>query len=317
MSNYDYSKLQNGSDIRGIALDGVPGEAVNIDGEATSRIAKGFLYWLTLSTGKKTSEITIALGRDSRLSGERILQDFQQALLPYGVKILDASLSSTPAMFMSTVFPEYMTDGAVMITASHLPWNRNGFKFFTGEGGLDKGDIADILAFAESNQILAKLTPAEKKEPSEIGLMDTYSAHLRDIIIKETGSEKPLAKMKICVDAGNGAGGFYAKKVLEPLGADISASLFLEPNGKFPNHAPNPENKEAMAAIIQQVINKKCDLGIIFDTDVDRSSAVDEKGSEIARNGIVAMAAALISDKYPGTTVVTDSLKSYELLVFL
>ena len=174
MSNYDYSKLQNGSDIRGIALDGVPGEAVNIDGEATSRIAKGFLYWLTLSTGKKTSEITIALGRDSRLSGERILQNFQQALLPYGVKILDASLSSTPAMFMSTVFPEYMTDGAVMITASHLPWNRNGFKFFTGDGGLDKGDITDILTFAESNQILAKLMPAEKKEPSKIGLMDTH-----------------------------------------------------------------------------------------------------------------------------------------------
>ena len=56
MSNYDYSKLQNGSDIRGIALDGVPGEAVNIDGETTTRIAKGFLYWLTLSTGKKTDE---------------------------------------------------------------------------------------------------------------------------------------------------------------------------------------------------------------------------------------------------------------------
>lgn len=317
MSNYDYSKLQNGSDIRGIALDGVPGEAVNIDGETTTRIAKGFLYWLTLSTGKKTSEITVALGRDSRLSGEMILQNFQQALLPYGVKVLDASLSSTPAMFMSTVFQEYMTDGAVMITASHLPWNRNGFKFFTGDGGLDKGDITDILAFAESNQILAKLTPAEKKEPSEIRLMDTYSTHLRDIIIKETGSKKPLAKMKICVDAGNGAGGFYAKKVLEPLGADISASLFLEPDGKFPNHAPNPENKEAMAAITQQVINKKCDLGIIFDTDVDRSSAVDEKGSEIARNGIVAMAAALISDKYPGTTVVTDSVTSDELHVFL
>ena len=72
-----------------------------------------------------------------------------------------------------------------------------------------------------------------------------------------------------------------------------------------------------MAAITQQVINKKCDLGIIFDTDVDRSSAVDEKGNEIARNGIVAMAAALISDKYPGTTVVTDSVTSDELHVFL
>ena len=123
--------------------------------------------------------------------------------------------------------------------------------------------------------------------------------------------------MKITVDAGNGAGGFYASKVLQPLGADISSSQFLEPDGHFPNHAPNPEDKNAMEAICTQVKTCGADLGLIFDTDVDRSSAVDEKGCEISRNGIVAMAAALIADKYPGTTVVTDSITSNQLTVFL
>jgi phosphomannomutase len=78
--------------------------------------------------------------------------------------------------------------------------------------------------------------------------------------------EQPLQGLKIIVDAGNGAGGFYAQKVLSPLGADTTGSQFLEPDGIFPNHIPNPENKEAMASICQAVIEHQADLGIIFDT---------------------------------------------------
>ena len=189
MANYDYGMLQNGSDIRGVALPGVRGEDVNITPEVTSRIAKGFLYSLTLSTGKSPADIRIALGRDSRLSGSEILNSFCEALLPYGVCILDCGLASTPAMFMSTVLPDYIADGAVMITASHLPWNRNGFKFFTKNGGFDKGDITDILNFAESTQIISRLsaasTPENEGKRIAAPLMRTYSANLRKIIIDD------------------------------------------------------------------------------------------------------------------------------------
>ena len=85
----------------------------------------------------------------------------------------------------------------------------------------------------------------------------------------------------------------------------------------FENHAPNPEDKEAMASICTQVISRGADLGIIFDTDVDRSAAVDSRGREIARNGIVAMAAALVAEEHPGTTVVTDSITSRQLTAFI
>ena len=315
---YDYKKLQNGSDIRGVALEGVSGEPVNLTPEAVERLAKGFLVWLKNDTGKAPSDLTITVGRDSRLSGEAITEGFVAALKGYGCRIIDCGMASTPAMFMSTVFPEFDADGAVMITASHLPWNRNGMKFFSKRGGLDKGDITDIIVFAESSQILGQLMPCGQAPETEApALMDVYSAHLRKLITEGTGSEQPLAGLKICVDAGNGAGGFYASKVLAPLGADVSTSQFLEPDGHFPNHAPNPENKEAMASICQAVKAGGCDLGLIFDTDVDRSSAVDENGCEISRNGIVAMAAALIADKYPGTTVVTDSVTSDELHDYL
>ena len=318
MPQYDYSGLQNGSDIRGIALEGVPGEPVNLDAQAAGRLARGFLYWLQIQTGKQAQELTISVGRDPRLSGSALAESFCQALVPYGCRILNAGLASTPAMFMSTVFPEYQCDGAVMITASHLPFNRNGLKFFDQTGGLDKGDITDIIAFAESDMILNSLRPAGGKEPEEIPLLDTYAAYLRDLITEGVGAgDTPLAGMKITVDAGNGSGGFFADQVLAPLGADISSSQFLEPDGRFPNHAPNPEDKAAMASICSRVREASADLGLIFDTDVDRSSAVDENGKEISRNGIVALAAALIAGQHPGTTVVTDSITSRQLTEFL
>ena len=114
-----------------------------------------------------------------------------------------------------------------------------------------------------------------------------------------------------------GAGGFYEAKVLAPLGADTTGSIYLEPDGMFPNHEPNPENKKAMEAVSNAVVENRADLGLIFDTDVDRSSAVDSSGREISRNAIVAMAAALIAADHPGTTVVTDSITSDQLTDYL
>lgn len=151
--------------------------------------------------------------------------------------------------------------------------------------------------------------------------MEAYCLHLQTLI-KEGVShpdcyDKPLSGLKIVVDAGNGSGGFYARKVLAPLGADVSASQYLSPDGTFPNHAPNPEDEEAMHSVAMQTLSSGADLGLIFDTDVDRSAAVDHRGREIARNGIVALAAALIADAHPGSTVVTDSITSDPLTPFL
>jgi phosphomannomutase len=105
--------------------------------------------------------------------------------------------------------------------------------------------------------------------------------------------------------------------VLEKLGADISGSQYLEPDGRFPNHPANPEDKTAMEAVCRAVRDSNADLGIIFDTDGDRSAAVGPGGRPIARNEIVALAAALAAEDYPGGTVVTDSITSDELHDFI
>ena len=129
--------------------------------------------------------------------------------------------------------------------------------------------------------------------------------------------DHPLAGLHIVVDAGNGAGGFYAWDVLEPLGADISGSQFLEPDGMFPNHIPNPENETAMASICQAVKASGADLGVIFDTDVDRAGAVDKNGREINRNRIIALISAILLQEHPGTAIVTDSITSSGLKAFI
>ena len=168
-----------------------------------------------------------------------------------------------------------------------------------------KGDIKEILTLAAKCNFIG-----EWYESEDVNLMDMYAAQLR----MQIGS---LAGMKIVVDAGNGAGGFFATEVLGRLGADVSDSQFLEPDGNFPNHIPNPENKDAMKAIKNAVLENKADLGIIFDTDVDRMSAVLSDGSEINRDAIIAMMAAILVDEYPGSTVVTDSVTSDRLQNFL
>ena len=119
------------------------------------------------------------------------------------------------------------------------------------------------------------------------------------------------------VDAGNGAGGFYVDRVLKPLGADTTGSQFLDPDGTFPNHVPNPENKEAMEAICQAVIAHQADLGIIFDTDVDRAAAVDHQGNELNRNRMIALISAIVLQEHPGSTIVTDSITSDGLTQFI
>ena len=307
----DYKKLQNGSDIRGVALEGIEGQHVNLTEQACRDIGRGFALWLQKKTGK--ADIRVAVGRDSRLSGPTLCGWICEAMVQQGILVTNFGMASTPAMFMSTVTEGYQFDGSVMITASHLPFNRNGFKFFTAEGGLEKTDIKDILTYAESDAVTD--LPAGKLEDGSF--MDTYGKILADKIRAATGEDKPLEGFRIVVDAGNGAGGFYVDKVLNPLGANTEGSRYLEPDGSFPNHIPNPEDKDAMHSIMEAVNEAKADFGIIFDTDVDRAGAVLSDGSELNRNRIIAMLAAILLREHPGTTIVTDSITSTGLAKFI
>jgi phosphomannomutase len=312
----NWKKLQNGSDIRGVALEGVEGEAVNLTPAVAEVLGKAFVQWL--KDFSHQSDVSIAVGTDSRISGPVLKNAFIKGLSQSGAKVFDCGLASTPAMFMTTVSGEKTSTAGVMITASHLPFNRNGLKFFTNQGGLDKKDITEILRIAEDSDYA---TVESASHVYSWNFIDDYSNFLVDYIRDkaniQTNFAKPLQGLKIIVDAGNGAGGFFASKVLDQLGADTNGSQFLNPDGNFPNHVPNPEDKDAMQSICDAVIREKADLGVIFDTDVDRSAIVDAKGNPVNRNALIAMISAVILREHPGSTIVTDSITSEGLTRFI
>jgi phosphomannomutase len=310
-----YSELQNGSDIRGIALENETGEKVNLTEKSAQDIAGAFVRWLSAKTGKK--EVRIAIGRDSRLSGEALLNASVKGVFSEGGTACDLGLASTPAMFMTTVLGDAPYDGSIMITASHLPWYRNGMKFFISRGGLEKNEIKELTKIADEiaveNKDVSGCPEAEK-----VSFMDTYTGYLREKIIAGCQKgDKPLEGLHIVVDAGNGAGGFFVKDVLEILGADTAGSQFLEPDGHFPNHIPNPENKEAAESIKNATLASNADLGIIFDTDVDRAGAVLPGGKTLTRNDLIAALSVIALNSNPGTTIVTDSVTSDGLAAFI
>ena len=304
----DIRKLKSGTDVRGVASP-ILGRKVTLTCDAAELIARAFCTWLARRTGKDT--LKIAVGNDSRITAGELVAAFEKGAAESGAEVFYTGLSSTPSMFMILQDKGRAYDGSVMVTASHLPADRNGLKFFTPEGGLEGGDVDEIL------EIAAKGVFTEGKGGVHGDyFMDEYSAQLAERVRKACGSEKPLEGKKIIVDAGNGAGGFFTEKVLKPLGANTDGSLYLEPDGMFPHHAPNPEDKVAISALKKAVLENHADLGIIFDTDVDRAGAVDVKGEEINRNRLIALVSARLLEKRPGT-IVTDSVTSDGLTKFI
>ncbi len=305
----DYKALKSGTDIRGVAI----GEGNVFTKESVYDIAGGI--WNFLCKKQNISNVRVAVGYDSRVSSPEIAKNMVEALTSFGAMVYDCGMCSTPAMFMSIV--NFHFDAAIEITASHLPMEMNGIKIFTREGGLSGKDIEQILKDAEMN--ISEAPEAVFKSTS-FDIMSSYCEGLCNMIKEGVASEnynKPLEGMKIAVDAGNGVGGFYAHRVLQPLGADVSGSQFLEPDGNFPNHIPNPENKVAMKSISDAVMASGADLGIIFDTDCDRAACVDEKGTEINRNKLVALASYIALKDSPAGTIVTDSVTSDGLALFI
>ncbi len=315
MTLQDYLKLRNGTDVRGVAMDGVANEPITLTEEAVENVAKAFCVWLISRTGK--TQVRVAVGYDSRLTSPTLCEAAVKGIISTGHNAVVTGLSTTPSMFMLLKDVDLMNErychGSIMITASHLPFHRNGMKFFSHSGGLEANDVKEILELAATYRFAETANAGERVEAS---YLEKYAASLVEKVRVETGEDTPLAGKKIVVDAGNGAGGFFADKVLVPLGADTTGSQFLDPDGNFPNHIPNPENAQAMQSVCEAVKAANADFGIIFDTDVDRAGAIDQDGTEINRNRLIALISAILLEERAGT-IVTDSVTSDGLAKFI
>lgn len=306
----DYQSLKSGTDIRGDAL----GEKAVLTNEVALCIGGAFITWLSEKTGKHPSALTVAIGRDSRLTGPALLAACAEGMARTGAQVWDYGMCTTPAMYMSLLTEGFKADASIMVTASHHPYYRNGLKFFLPEGGISATDISMILSIAANTAPVDGPHPAVQKRD----FLPVYKQQLMDRMRRglDTDVACPLLGLHVVVDAGNGAGGFY-EEMLREMGAWTEGSQFLEPDGHFPNHIPNPENEQAMAAISQTVVRVGADLGVIFDADCDRAAIVDAAGREINRNRLIALISAILLDKEPGATIVTDSVTSSGLAQFI
>ena len=307
----DWLKLKSGSDVRGVAV----GDGATLTPHVAQCLGMAFARFAAQKTGKSVTQLTIAIGRDSRISGPALLKAAAEGISRAGAAVIDFGMCTTPAMYMSIITPSFAPDGAIMVTASHHPWDKNGLKFFLQDGGLEGEDVAALLEAAKD------LTPEGlpfSGSITEKAFLPTYMEQLSQRIRTglNTDMAKPLLGLHVVVDAGNGAGGFYAT-LLENLGAWVEGSQFLEPDGRFPNHIPNPENAEAMASLRGAVLRVGADLGVIFDADCDRAAIVDADGREINRNRLIALISAILLDEKPGQTIVTDSVTSSGLKAFI
>jgi phosphomannomutase len=337
-------KLKSGTDIRGTAIS-----------EKTSPDLTPAIVALLARTFYKTSGAkTIAIGRDCRLSGEVLYAAATEALVAEGATVLSCGMTSTPAIFMTTKLSG--ADAAIMLTASHHPKDKNGMKFFLPSGGISSAYLSEIIFEAsqieEAEQDIVhkteqgKAEQAEqcKAEQTEQGIVHNtqqgkaqqtqrvkghcgtiiekdflgeYCHNLQSYFKEQLCSEQPLSGLKIAVDAGGGSAGFYAERILQPLGADISSSQYLQADGNFPFHAPNPEDKEALCSISNRVKETESEMGIIFDTDGDRSAIILQGGEVLSRNRLIAALSAVVLSHEKGGIIVTDSVTSEGLSQFI
>lgn len=308
-----YDDLKSGTDLRAVAM----GEQARLTPETAQQIGHAFAVWVgkqIINGGMHEGSATIAIGRDSRLTGPSLLAACANGLSEAGVNVLDFGLCTTPAMFKALVGDHPVAQASIMVTASHHPADRNGFKFFLPEGGIDAVQLDSILAFMESSSKVSGYIGSI--EPFDF--LNQYKAQLMALVRQRLDDDvpRPLLGLHVLVDAGNGAGGFYAE-MLENLGAWTEGSQFLEADGRFPNHIPNPEDDEAIQTVCQAVIKHTADLGVMFDADCDRAALVDQSGRAINRNRLIALTSAMLLNQEPGLTIVTDSVTSSGLSKFI
>lgn len=300
MKEKSYKSLKSGTDVRGVAVQTEQSD-VTLTIDAIHDITRAFLKWLADKTDK--TELRIAVGNDSRISADAIYAAVLKSATESGCTVVHTGLSTTPSMFLLLKESELNCDASIMITASHLSYEKNGLKFFTPEGGLNGEDIDEILQIAEKGEFL----PRKKGDVEEADFMQAYCAKLVEVVRAGTGKTAPLFGKRIIVDASNGAGGFFVKDVLQQLGAITDGSVNVEPDGDFPAHAPNPEDPAAINSLRVAVLENRAELGIIFDADVDRAAIVDGNGTLINRDNLIALTAATVIGDKPAT-IVTDSV---------
>jgi phosphomannomutase/phosphoglucomutase len=269
-------------DIRGVAASDFDDDFVADLGRATGAMfaAAGFRR--------------VTLGRDCRLSSPRIHATFKRELLAAGIDVVDVGIVHSPGLYFSVFHLE--ADGGVMITASHNPAEDNGFKIVSGRTTIYGAEIQRLRERVERRDFRTGAAPGRT---SDHDILADYVATIAGNI--QLGPRR----VKVVVDGGNGTGGIAALPILERLGVEAEG-IYCDPDGRFPNHHPDPTVPKNLADLIARVRSSGAEVGIALDGDADRIGAVDGQGRILWGDQLVMLFARDILTRQPGATFVSE-----------
>ena len=235
----------------------------------------------------------VFVGMDNRLTSPPLQSALIDGLLSTGMNVTEIGQVITPTVYFASASYKGTAAG-VQITGSHLTTQYNGIKMAYGPLALFDTQIQDLLGLIQNDDFAVGEGQLERDH-------DMMARHFRTI----AGMVKLDRKLKVVVDAGNGIIGPSIKGLLESVGCEV-IGLYLESDGTYPNHLPNPEDPTTTHDLEALVISSGADLGLAFDGDSDRCGFIDEKGHHIAADRLLAVLAIDTLKKYPGATIIYD-----------
>lgn len=264
-------------DIRGVA-------DADLTTGAIETIGRAFGTYIQRSTGRDK----VVVGRDVRLSSERFFAAVTKGLLSTGCRVIDVGVVPTPVL--SFALNSAFADGAVMVTASHNPSEFNGLKLQVGPYPLAGEALQHVERLIAKNQF-----QTGKGSMQEMDVLPTYMTCIRE-------KTRVKRRLKVVIDGGNGTAGLLASELIGDLGCDV-VPLYCEPDGRFPNHDPDPLVEENVRDLKAMVLAESADMGIGLDGDGDRLGVVDERGVMVLPDKYVALLAREVLATGPGKVV--------------
>ena len=267
-------------DIRGIVPEDLDRETVHLLGQGL-----GTYY-------QERGATKVTIGRDCRLSSPDFRDELIQGLCETGLSVLDIGMVPTPLLYYSLY--QQGIGGGVQITGSHNPPEYNGFKVCLGKQTIYGDEIQKLRKVCEKGAF-PKGDGARKR-------LDVIRSYIKYFVNNIKMGEKPV---KVIVDCGNGVGGVVAPEVYREVGIEVEP-LHCEPDGRFPNHHPDPTIPKNMADLIERLQDSSAHLGIGFDGDADRIGVVDRMGNIIWGDQLMIIFARDLLEQHPGAAIIGE-----------
>jgi len=268
----------------------------DIRGKANSQITEGFAERLGRSIGSdmvSSGQRNLLVGADGRISSPGLKAALIKGVLSTGCNVIDIGIVPTPVLNFALATMDTVESG-VIVTASHNPAADNGFKIYYNQQVISGAEIISLKTAMD-----AGIWKSGQGQQEQLDVLNQYT----DAVLKNINPAS--RQLRVVIDCANGAAGPIAPALFEALGCEI-IPLYCDIDGAFPNHPPDPSDPENLMDLITIVKHEKADLGLAFDGDGDRLTAVTAKGNIIWADELLMIFARDVIGSYPETDIVFD-----------